>query len=88
MPADFTAALPSDIPSLDWLLNDAAFASALTLYSRTPVIAALREALAALRGQAALGGLHRDALVPNAIAAGVERDCNGMRVPGCGPCSI
>ena len=69
---DTLAALPADIPSLDRLLNDAAFAAALARYSRTPVTAALREALAALRRQAALGELHRDALAAEAIARNVE----------------
>jgi len=53
-------------------LNDADFAPALGRYSRTQVTAALREALAGLRQQAALGELHRDALIPETIARSID----------------
>jgi L-seryl-tRNA(Ser) seleniumtransferase len=62
----------ADIPSVDRLLNDAVLAPALTRYSRTQVTAALRETLAELRRQAALGELHHAAVVPQAIARGVD----------------
>ena len=71
MPTDSTARA-ADIPSLDRLLNDVDFAPALTRYSRTQVTTALREALAVLRQQAALGELHHDALVPKIIARSVD----------------
>jgi L-seryl-tRNA(Ser) seleniumtransferase len=74
----------SDIPSLDRLLNDAAFAPLLTKYARTQVTAALRGELERLRGElerlgggAAGGSLTVDALSARAIAshvgAGLER---------------
>ena len=72
MPFDSTAALTADIPSLDRLLNDAAFAALLRRYSRTPVTAALRETLSALRQQVVRGELSRDALVSERIARSVE----------------
>jgi L-seryl-tRNA(Ser) seleniumtransferase len=72
VPTDVTPARAADIPSLDRLLNDADFAPALTRYSRTQVTAALREALAALRRQAALGELNRHALIPQTIARSVD----------------
>ena len=72
MSTDVTPARAADIPSLDRLLNEADFAPSLTRYSRTQVTAALREALAALRRQAALGELHPQALVPLSIARTVD----------------
>ena len=72
MPSDSTSVRAADIPSLDRLLNEADFAPSLTRYSRTQVTAALREALAALRRQAALGELHPQALVPLSIARTVD----------------
>ncbi|MGA9027150.1 MAG: L-seryl-tRNA(Sec) selenium transferase [Steroidobacteraceae bacterium] len=72
MSTDVTPARAADIPSLDRLLNEADFAPSLTRYSRTQVTAALREALAALRRQAALGELHPQALVPQSIARTVD----------------
>jgi L-seryl-tRNA(Ser) seleniumtransferase len=70
--SDSALARAADIPSLDRLLNDADFTPALTRYSRTQVTTALREALAALRQQAAVGELHHDALVPEIIARSVD----------------
>jgi L-seryl-tRNA(Ser) seleniumtransferase len=72
VPSDSTPARAADIPSLDRLLNDVDFAPSLTRYSRTQVTTALREALAVLRQQAALGELHHDALVPEIIARSVD----------------
>jgi L-seryl-tRNA(Ser) seleniumtransferase len=69
---DLTPARAADIPSLDRLLKEADFAPALARYSRTQVTAALREALAQLRRQAVLGELPHRALVPQAIARGVD----------------
>jgi L-seryl-tRNA(Ser) seleniumtransferase len=57
VPSDSTPARAADIPSLDRLLNEVDFAPALMRYSRTQVTTALREALTALRQQAALGEL-------------------------------
>ncbi len=82
--SDSTPAQASDIPSLDRLLNDAAFAPLLTKYARTQVTAALRGELERLRselerlgGSAAGGNLTVDALSARAIAshvdAGLER---------------
>jgi L-seryl-tRNA(Ser) seleniumtransferase len=62
----------AEIPSVDRLLNDEAFAAAIARYSRTPVTAALRGALAALRQQVALGELPRQALTAGTIAKSVE----------------
>ncbi len=62
----------AEIPSVDRLLNDGAFAAAIARYSRTPVTVALRETLAALRQQVALGELPRDALMAGTIANSVE----------------
>jgi L-seryl-tRNA(Ser) seleniumtransferase len=72
VPTDFTPARAADIPSLDRLLNDQEFAPVLTRYSRTQVTAALREALVALRQQAADGELHHHALIPQTIAISVD----------------
>jgi L-seryl-tRNA(Ser) seleniumtransferase len=62
----------AEIPSVDRLLNDAAFAAVIARYSRTPVTAALRDALAALRQLVAAGELSRDALFAGTIAKSVE----------------
>ena len=62
----------SDIPSLDRLLNDAAFAPLLTKYARTQVTDALRGELARLRGRAVGGELTADALSAQAIASNVD----------------
>jgi L-seryl-tRNA(Ser) seleniumtransferase len=70
--SDVTPARAADIPSLDRLLNDAAFGLALSRFSRTQVTAALRETLAALREQAMLGDLHGEALRPQTIAQSVD----------------
>ena len=67
----------SDIPSLDRLLNDSAFATLLTTYARTQVTDALRGELEGLRERAVGGNLTVDALSAQAIAskvdAGLER---------------
>jgi L-seryl-tRNA(Ser) seleniumtransferase len=72
VPSDSSPARAADIPSLDRLLKDVDFAAALMRYSRTQVTTALREALAALRQQAALGQLLHDALAPGSIARSVD----------------
>ena len=72
MPSEPTPARAADIPSLDLLLNEADFAPALMHYSRTQVTTALREALAALRRQAALGELGHHALTAGSIAESVD----------------
>ncbi len=62
----------SDIPSLDRLLNDTAFAPLLTRYARTQVTDALRGELERLRESAVGGKLAVDALSPQAIASNVD----------------
>jgi L-seryl-tRNA(Ser) seleniumtransferase len=62
----------SDIPSLDRLLNDAAFASLLTKYARTQVADALRGELERLRKRAVGGELTADALSAHAVASSVH----------------
>jgi L-seryl-tRNA(Ser) seleniumtransferase len=67
-----TPARASDIPSLDRLLNDAAFAPLLTKYARTQVTDALRGELERLRECAVGGDLTVDALGTQAIASNVD----------------
>ncbi len=65
-------ARPADIPSLDRLLNDGAFAALLARHSRTLVTSALRSELESLR-HCALGGVLPAAdLEPGAIARRVD----------------
>jgi len=61
----------ADIPSLDRLLNETAFAPLLDQYGRTLVTAALRGELLLLRQRAGGGGLHFDALSNESIARSV-----------------
>jgi L-seryl-tRNA(Ser) seleniumtransferase len=70
--ADSTPARASDIPSLDRLLADGAFAPLLTKYARTQVTDALRGELERLRGRALGGDLYLDALSVQAIASNVD----------------
>jgi L-seryl-tRNA(Ser) seleniumtransferase len=73
--AQRSAAAPAgaaEIPSVDRLLNDVSFVPVIARYSRTPVTAALRDALAALRQQVTSGQLPRDALIAATIARRVE----------------
>ena len=77
----------ADIPSLDRLLNDGAFAALLARYSRTQVTAALRCELGALRQRACRGGC---CLQPRLAAARRSRQmstraCSGARGRGCVP---
>jgi L-seryl-tRNA(Ser) seleniumtransferase len=58
----------SDLPSLDRLLNEPAFAPLLARYARRQVTAALRDRLDHLRANALAGALHRDALRADSIA--------------------
>jgi L-seryl-tRNA(Ser) seleniumtransferase len=69
---DSPPARASDIPSLDRLLTDAAFAPLLTKYARTEVTGALRGELERLRGRAVGGELTFDALSARAIAGNVD----------------
>ncbi len=69
--ADPVPASAADIPSVDRLLNDRAFAALLAQYARTQVTAALRGELDLLRGRAVDGELSRAALLPKALAVGV-----------------
>jgi L-seryl-tRNA(Ser) seleniumtransferase len=72
--SDSTPARASDIPSLDRLLSDAAFAPLLTKYARTQVAGALRGELERLRGRAVSGDLSFDALSAQAIASNADAD--------------
>jgi L-seryl-tRNA(Ser) seleniumtransferase len=69
---DSAPARAADIPSLDRLLTDPAFAPLLAKYARTQVTGALRGELARLRGSALSGDLCVDALSAQAIARGVD----------------
>jgi L-seryl-tRNA(Ser) seleniumtransferase len=62
------SARAADIPSLDALLNEAAFAAVLGQHARSEVTAALRKELDRLRGLALGGQLAREALRSGAIA--------------------
>jgi L-seryl-tRNA(Ser) seleniumtransferase len=62
----------ADIPSLDRLLNEAAFAPLLVQYARSQVTAALRGELEELRQCGVAGELVSDALRPDAIARKVD----------------
>jgi L-seryl-tRNA(Ser) seleniumtransferase len=75
--AKSTLARPSDIPSLDRLLNDIAFAPLLAQYARTQVTAALRSELEQLRARAVSADLSAAALQTEAIATNV--DCRLLR---------
>ncbi|MDR3389710.1 MAG: L-seryl-tRNA(Sec) selenium transferase [Rudaea sp.] len=66
-----TLASAADLPSLDRLLNDPAFAGALSQYARSQVTAALRTHLDALRARALRGELHRDELLAEAISKSI-----------------
>jgi L-seryl-tRNA(Ser) seleniumtransferase len=68
---DPQAARAADIPSLDRLLNDAAFAALLARFGRTQITAALRSELEQMRGLALTGDLSTEVLRPEAIAQGV-----------------
>jgi L-seryl-tRNA(Ser) seleniumtransferase len=70
--ADSISASAADIPSLDRLLNDNAFASLLARYARTQVTAALRGALDLLRRRAVNGELSSAALSAEALASSVD----------------
>jgi len=69
---DSTPARAADIPSVDRLLNDAAFAGLLAHYARTQVTAALRSELELLRQRAGDADLSFDDLSPGAIARHVD----------------
>jgi len=66
--ADSGSARTSDLPSLDRLLNEPAFAPVLAQYARSQVTTALRNQLEQLRASALAGELQRDALRAEAIA--------------------
>ena len=68
---DGGAAAVSDIPSLDRLLNAPGMQAALDLHGRTQVVAALRRDLDAMRERALAGGLPRQELEADAVAARV-----------------
>jgi L-seryl-tRNA(Ser) seleniumtransferase len=69
---DSTSARASDLPSLDRLLTDPAFAPLLTKYARSQVTGALRGELERLRERALGGDLCVDALGAQAIARSVD----------------
>ncbi|HKE49838.1 MAG TPA: L-seryl-tRNA(Sec) selenium transferase [Rhodanobacteraceae bacterium] len=68
MDARAAAASAADLPSLDRLLRDAAFADLLARHGRTALTAALRDALADLRERALAGSLDASSLAPERIA--------------------
>jgi len=68
---DSTPARSADIPSVDRLLNDTAFAPLLAHYARTQVTAALRIELAELRRRGVAAELCSDDLSPQAVATKV-----------------
>ena len=68
-----TGAAASDIPSLDRLLRDPAFAPLLQGHGQTRVTAAARARLGALRQAALEGRLQHAALAPQALATDVGR---------------
>ncbi len=70
--ADSTPASAADIPSVDRLLNDSAFAPLLARYARTQVTAALRGELDLLRRRVVNGELFRAALNAAALASSVD----------------
>jgi L-seryl-tRNA(Ser) seleniumtransferase len=72
MTVESEPARPADIPSLDRLLNHAAFAPLLVRYARTRVTEALRGELEELRRCGVAGELKFDSLVPEAIAGKVD----------------
>lgn len=69
---DPTPASAADIPSVDRLLNDKAFATLLAKYARTQVTAALRGALELLRRRAVSGELASAAVGADVIARSVD----------------
>jgi len=69
---DSTPASAADIPSVDRLLNDSAFAPLLAKYARTQVTAALRGELDLLRRRAIGGELSSAALNAAALASSVD----------------
>ncbi|HEY4531408.1 MAG TPA: L-seryl-tRNA(Sec) selenium transferase [Luteimonas sp.] len=71
-------AAASEIPALDRLLRDPAFAALAAQHGQSRVTATLRTQLDALRGEALAGGLRREALaapvLATHVAATLERD--------------
>ncbi|HUE11371.1 MAG TPA: L-seryl-tRNA(Sec) selenium transferase [Steroidobacteraceae bacterium] len=72
MTAESELARPADIPSLDRLLNHAAFAHLLATYGRAQVTAALRNELKELRRRSVAAELKSGSLVPDAVAGKVS----------------
>ena len=72
MTPDSTPARATNIPSLDRLLNDPAFAPVIARYTRTQVTAALRSELEQLRRRAVVGSLRSGELSPHALAGNVD----------------
>lgn len=66
-------AAAADIPSLDRLLNDAAFAPMLVQYGRSQVVATLRGLLEALRQCVRRGELQVETLTAESLAAEVQQ---------------
>jgi L-seryl-tRNA(Ser) seleniumtransferase len=69
---DSTPARATDIPSLDRLLNDPAFAPLIARHARTQITDALRSELEQLRRRAHAQELCSDDLIPHAIAGNVD----------------
>lgn len=77
-------AVPGDIPALDRLLHDDAFADLLRAYGRTELTAVLRDVLDALRARVVAGMVPKEAASRASIADGVaialaERHRRGLR---------
>jgi L-seryl-tRNA(Ser) seleniumtransferase len=78
---DHDAAAAAQIPSLDKLLNLAAFADGISRYGRGEVTAGLRLHLERLREHALAGALDRAALMPDRIAREVAGDLDRRHRP-------
>jgi len=77
-----TAATPGDIPSLDRLLNLAAFGALVEQHGRTGVTETLRRVLDERRTAALAGTLSSAALAPQAIADAVAKRLSDAANPG------
>ncbi|WP_440245316.1 L-seryl-tRNA(Sec) selenium transferase [Dokdonella sp.] len=78
------SAMPGDIPALDRLLHDDAFADLLRIYGRTELTAVLRDVLDRLRARIVAGAVPKEAASPASIAATAatalgERHRRGLR---------
>jgi L-seryl-tRNA(Ser) seleniumtransferase len=76
-----TLACAANLPSLDRLLNDPVFISALTKYGRTQLTTTLRTHLETLRGGALAGQLRLDELRAEVISAVIEQTLAAKNSP-------